>query len=451
MPIAAVPRYLGSNFGDASPGLRFGLYLAIWTTRADQEAEIQGRAGRRSREGEALAELLRQSGMDGAIERLCQARQNPLARLWEKNTAAETEAWRNTTRLGRSDKERVAALCRRQEAMRTCVPLPALLCVEASSIAPFTTGLGNEHPLENGFSFLNPYGLPYFPGSGVKGVLRQAARELASGDWGKSGGWSTEEKYAIPRETQDDEKEPPVLLDMIGVLFGRETPEGDTNHFRGALTFWDVIPEIKGDSLMVEVMTPHQSHYYQPNQQKDSAGSASPHESGQPNPICFLTVPPGSKFVFHVICDTAMLERVAPDLVEQWKGLLEKAFEHAFQWLGFGAKTAVGYGAMKRLGQQAPAPASAPGAQAAEKPVPVQQGVVWENAMLTWDPGQRAVIAHHAGKKTVPLQEKNLDAFLAQLGEEKTDVLKKRRELTNVSVRVEEQGNRLTLLGLAEG
>src|SRR5690625_7299883 len=63
------------------------------------------------------------------------------------------------------------------------------LQLDAITTAPFATGLGNEHPTENGFAFLNPYGLPYLPASGVKGVLRQAARELASGDWGESD-WS---------------------------------------------------------------------------------------------------------------------------------------------------------------------------------------------------------------------------------------------------------------------
>ena len=89
-------------------------------------------------------------------------------------------------------------------------------------------------------------------------------------------------------------------------------------------------------------MTAHQTHYYQ--------GNETPHESGQPNPINFLTVPPDSGFTFHVQCDRAFLGRLAPDLVrdERWRMLLLVAFEHAFTWLGFGAKTAVGYGAMER-------------------------------------------------------------------------------------------------------
>jgi CRISPR-associated protein Cmr6 len=87
-------------------------------------------------------------------------------------------------------------------------------------------------------------------------------------------------------------------------------------------------------------MTPHQKHYYQDGQ--------TPHDSGQPNPLRFLTVPPKSRFVFHVQCDTRFLHHLAPELGidGRWKALMQAAFAHAFDWCGFGAKTAVGYGAM---------------------------------------------------------------------------------------------------------
>jgi CRISPR-associated protein Cmr6 len=113
-----------------------------------------------------------------------------------------------------------------------------------------------------------------------------------------------------------------------------------------------VLPRLEGEQLLVDVMTPHQTHYYQPKaggaraNDKNTAGSSSPHDSGQPNPIHFLTVPPGSGFVFHVACDPARLLPVLQD--GRWRERLAEAFEHAFEWLGFGAKTAVGYGAMAR-------------------------------------------------------------------------------------------------------
>lgn len=40
----------------------------------------------------------------------------------------------------------------------------------------FVTGVGAEHPVDNGFRFHPLLGVPYFPGSTVKGLTRVAAR-----------------------------------------------------------------------------------------------------------------------------------------------------------------------------------------------------------------------------------------------------------------------------------
>lgn len=331
MPVAAVPNYLRQDFGAASPGMRFGMYLKLWGinrrtksllwTTHDIDYEVRG-PQRRERE----------------VER-------------ENKVSALTDA----KRLNENDKKSMRALLERQRhAFDLSASEEGTICLDVVATAPFTTGLGNEHPLENGFAFLWPYGLPYLPGSGVKGVLRQAARELAWNEWGDSKGWSEEKAYRLRvggNPVLDLEKQP-VTVSMLDVLFGRETLSGESDHVRGALSFWDVVPQIEGDSLMVEIMTPHQGHYYQIDKKKnpEKPHFQSPHESGQPTPISFLTVPPGSRFVFHVVCDLALLGRLAPDLARdgRWKVLVQEAFMHAFDWLGFGAKTAVGYGAMKR-------------------------------------------------------------------------------------------------------
>lgn len=319
MPVAAVPAYLGQDFRDASPGMRFGMYLKLWgiNTRTssllwkthDLKYEIRG-ANHQERE------------------------------LKEENKTAALGA---AAGLTARDKKFFASLLDRQRiALARSTSETARFCLEAIAVAPFTTGLGNEHPLENGFAFLNPYGLPYLPGSGVKGVLRCAAQELASGEWGDTRGWTAEKIHTIGRNGDA------IDLSPIDALFGLEATHGSNQHVRGALTFWDVIPQIKGDALAVEVMTPHQSHYYQQKPNHKAGDSTSPHDSGQPNPINFLTVPAGSGFNFFVTCDLAHLERLAPDLAanDRWKVLLTATFEHAYQWLGFGAKTSVGYGAM---------------------------------------------------------------------------------------------------------
>ncbi len=88
-------------------------------------------------------------------------------------------------------------------------------------------------------------------------------------------------------------------------------------------------------------MTPHYGDYYK--------GESTPHDSGQPIPIVFLVVPERAEFSFHLTCDTRRLPEPLP---ATWQDLMRAAFAHAFDWLGFGAKTAVGYGAMKRDDQR---------------------------------------------------------------------------------------------------
>ncbi len=287
---AAIPEYAGKDFHfhSASPALRFGMFLPIWNRR------------------------------------------------WRKDTDGTRKFWHNGVQLNESDTATIRKLADRNSALFRSFDPDARLLLVANSIAPFTTGLGNEHPLENGFAFLNPYGLPYLPGSGVKGVVRQAAQELADGQWSAGGGWNNDRNFEV--KIGDDL----VLVSMTDLLFGREPRSKDKGHLQGALRFWDVIPQIQEDGLTVEIMTPHFSHYYRDGD--------SPHDSGQPNPISFLTVPPSSRFEFHVICDRRRLKRFAPALAanDRWQRLMEAAFSHAFEWLGFGAKTAVGYGHMQR-------------------------------------------------------------------------------------------------------
>lgn len=343
MPIAAVPAYLGTDFSSASPGLRFGMFLPLW--------------GVNRRTGQLLWST---SDIDHAVRG--QQREEREIKVENK-----TSALQQACKLSSHDKGTMRALAARQS--HAAQSTPCVLTLDALATAPFTTGLGNEHPLENGFAFLNPYGLPYLPGSGVKGVVRQAARELASGEWGDSQGWSHEKIHLLGK----------IELSTIDALFGLEGKDGDSDHVRGALSFWDALPQIPGDSLAVDIMTPHQSHYYQQKNDRKSGGSTNPHDSGAPNPISFLTLPPGTGFAFHVVCDSVHLERLAPDLAhdQRWQTLLTAAFEHAFEWLGFGAKTAVGYGAMqvneRARSQRAQAQAEAAKAQHMASLSPAQQ------------------------------------------------------------------------------
>ena len=367
MPVAAVPEYLGSDFSGASPALRFGMYLKLWGIDSRSKQNLWTTQDVNYRE----------TGKD--------------QRERQFKDENKTSALDAATPLSEIDRKSIAAHAQRQRAIFDAVAGEDGLELMAKSVAPFTTGLGNEHPLENGFAFLNPYGLPYLPGSGVKGVVRRAAEELAHSDFFDSdSGWTLPaiwhlfgfEPWLVPKARESDaewkewiggfsvskteiEEYLNAVLDehsdahkkLKNRILDTAHPDADPMralfallrekhlHVRGALEFWDVVPQIKGKKLAVEIMTPHQSHYYQ-----DKTGRTSPHDSGSPNPISFLTVPPDSDFVFHVRCDHRRLSRCVPEFAKdgRWRDLLKAAFEHAFEWLGLGAKTAVGYGAMKR-------------------------------------------------------------------------------------------------------
>lgn len=86
-------------------------------------------------------------------------------------------------------------------------------------------------------------------------------------------------------------------------------------------------------------MTPHHAGYLQ--------NGGTPHANESPNPIPFLAIPAGCECTLYVQCNPALIPAGAAELRQGWQALVEAAVEHAGEWLGFGAKTAVGYG---RLG-----------------------------------------------------------------------------------------------------
>ncbi|MCP9469912.1 MAG: type III-B CRISPR module RAMP protein Cmr6 [Nitrospira sp.] len=453
MPIAAVPRYLKSDdeqfYLSAPPGHRFTLYFPIWgwdKVRSAPTWAVDEMAVKKKR-GSWVPEKVSNKTWACTVAAGKKPDEGPELRryLTPRNDGGMKE-WRDL----------LDSLIKRQAAFLAYANSAFVL--EATATAPFTTGLGNEHPLENGFAFLNPYGLPYLPGSGVKGVLRQAAKELASGQWGDNKGWSEDKCYTLAVGKDR------IPLSVIDVLFGLESPERSQQHVRGALSFWDVIPQIAGDSLMVEIMTTHQSHYYQQKKERKSGDSVSPHDSGQPNPICFLTVPPRSRFTFHVVCDEQHLRRLtkeratnAPDLLDDgdthWKTLLESAFRHAFQWLGFGAKTAVGYGAMHAVEsaasmptstQQRTPPASTSQPQLAAPSMQTTEEQ-WTNVTLTYQKGGGGVITVTGPAGKAEAQGAQAEAVRRTLSPEQIKRLEKKGSLMNLTVLVMIEGNLRTV------
>lgn len=169
-----------------------------------------------------------------------------------------------------------------------------LCCVDAAVDWRLIVGLGGDHVLETNMTLHHIYGIPYIPGSAVKGVLRH---------------WWLQEDF--------DNREGKALKDEnFLALFGGPKQ-------RGKVQFLDAYPDPKVHFAM-DIMNAHYPKYY--------GGTKPPTDSQNPVPINFLTV---EQTTFRF----AFLAKV-PRLLNE----LKKRFKEALELKGIGAKTAVGYG-----------------------------------------------------------------------------------------------------------
>lgn len=196
--------------------------------------------------------------------------------------------------------------------------------VDANHMREFTAksrlavGLGNEGVLETSVALHRTYGVPYIPGSALKGLAASYARLMAGEDW-------QQDSYAYK------------------VVFG------DTEN-AGYITFFDAL-YIPGSArqnspaqsnsqpdcpLRPDIITVHHPGYYQ--ERKDAKGKrVPPADWDSPTPIPFLSA-----------TGSYLIALAAPDLNDTtW---IEKTFDllsEALLILGIGAKTSSGYGRME--------------------------------------------------------------------------------------------------------
>lgn len=173
---------------------------------------------------------------------------------------------------------------------------------------PFVTGLGRNHPVENGFAWHQTLGTPYLPGSSVKGIVRS---------WAKT--WKEEKEEAINR------------------IFG---PRNSDASKVGSVIFLDAIPagQVK---LKADVMTPHYGPYYQRNEP--------PADWHNPVPVPFLVVDSGQDFLFGLLPRRRTEETDKADCKAAVEWLKE-----ALSYIGGGAKTAAGYGRFEEFKPRSP-------------------------------------------------------------------------------------------------
>ena len=198
--------------------------------------------------------------------------------------------------------------------------------IEARLTSPFITGLGSGHPTETGMILDRNTGLPYIPASSIKGVcLLSYAINLA-----KAG--------KVDAEGNVDDK-------LLEDLFGTQDENAEIKK-RGQLVFLDAFTtEIP--TLTVDIMNPHFVSYYagdNPTDKRKDELKKQPLETELPVPIKFLTVQKGTKFIFrcyYLPLTGSENKDVSSDV--------ETLFHTAFETVGFGGKTSIGYGRFKEL------------------------------------------------------------------------------------------------------
>jgi CRISPR-associated protein Cmr6 len=217
-------------------------------------------------------------------------------------------------------------------------------------------GLGAGHVLETSLTLHHIFGIPYIPGSALKGVVRMVNFWEIAEKLNKKSDEDIEklQKQLYNDENSNSDKNVSDKNDILKhkLLFG-------TQNFKGLLVFLDAYPEIqiKQQIFELDVMTPHYQGYYTKNQV--------PGDWENPNPIPFLTVKKGITFCFNVLFDKLRAERiltlkddefpnanVAKEIIKEWlSNDFSKISQDVKEWIeealtefGVGAKTRLGYG-----------------------------------------------------------------------------------------------------------
>lgn len=165
-----------------------------------------------------------------------------------------------------------------------------------TSLAPVICGMGERTPGENGLTLHPVYGVPFLPGTSLKGILRAWVLSQTWGaDWQEGGA-------------------------HFRALFGQGGHDGTA----AVVDILDALP-IPGTAMFtLDVLTSHHADYYQ--------GNGAPLGWEGPNPVQFLAAAKGVRYRVVVEGDPAWVTKAT-----EWLAL-------ALAERGVGTKSRAGYG-----------------------------------------------------------------------------------------------------------
>jgi CRISPR-associated protein Cmr6 len=275
--------------GQAHLGLVFDKLIDTWRINTDGGCDIQAPAKKQT-DRDKLTYGSKRAWLEEAIERYC---------------AIKNALESNLTKALERESKLIEALGGQ--------------CVVMKTDWRLVSGLGNGHPFETGFIWHRTLGVPYLPGSSVKGLIRAWADPHPNQD-GNPLGWGD------PEEWND-----------VKHLFGDTIDDG-----AGSLIVFDALPLVP-PAIELDIMNPHYGDYYADKPDRNGH-PIPPADYLRPNPIFFLTVAAGQSFRFALAPrpDKRRDEAGQADDVKYGLALLKTALSS----IGAGGKTAVGYGYM---------------------------------------------------------------------------------------------------------
>lgn len=162
-------------------------------------------------------------------------------------------------------------------------------------------GLGGETVLETDLTLHHLYGIPFIPGSALKGLTRAYVT-----------------KEVDTYKSDSVEKDYPDILRIFGA-----------QEHAGTVIFFDAMPENGEFKLDLDIMNPHYPNYY--------SEKKIPSNDQNPNPITFLTV---TRTTFRfALAPRRKDDNADVELVKDW-------LQKALQDYGVGGKTSAGYGSL---------------------------------------------------------------------------------------------------------
>lgn len=180
------------------------------------------------------------------------------------------------------------------------------------------------------------YGVPYLPGSALKGICRARALRLSRLFPERYRALLGLEGEDLGRRGMD--QEPTWLTELLGYV-----ERGEEGGLGSLVDFWDAlwIPEGPSSPLALDIVNPHHSRYY-------TGKHLSPLPNEEPIPTQFLTIAPGTRFL--LVLEVAHVEHA-----EDWlQFVAEELLLPALELDGIGSRTSSGYGRLAPATPQTP-------------------------------------------------------------------------------------------------